>query len=124
LDLAPVRQSGFDAIRKTPEGEQRLQIKGRCVHDDTIKGRMGRIDKGNADWDGVLLVLLDDRLEATVIYEAARSAVVDALEKPGSRSRNERGALGVRQFMSIAQKVWERGAGKQVLPAEASGVIV
>jgi hypothetical protein len=43
----------------------------------------------------VLMVLLDDNFDATEIYEADRESVIDALTVPGSKARNERGALGV-----------------------------
>lgn len=108
LELAPVRQSGYDATRTTSSGIQRLQIKGRCIHNSAIKGRMGRIDTTNLEWDAVLLVLLDNHLEALAIYESGREEVMAALQKPGSKSRNERGALGISQFISIAHVAWKR----------------
>ena len=66
---------------------------------------MGRIDL-TKEWDVCLLVLLDENFEATAIYEADRSAIVDALSTPGSRARNERGQLGVSKFKSIGRKIW------------------
>jgi hypothetical protein len=49
LDLAPPRTAGYDAIRKTPEGQQRIQIKGRAYGEDAEPGqRLGRI-KPDAD---------------------------------------------------------------------------
>ncbi len=107
LELAPVRQSGYDAVRHTPMGQQRLQIKGRCVLPGSKPGqRLGRIDRMNEEWDAVILVLLDEHFDASEIYEADRAAVVAALEEPGSRSRNERGALGISKFKSISRKIW------------------
>jgi hypothetical protein len=44
---------------------------------------------------------LDEALDATAIYEADRELVIAALTAPGSRSRNERGALGVGKSKSI-----------------------
>jgi hypothetical protein len=108
LELAPVRQSGYDAVRVTASGPHRLQVKGRRVRGKGASGRMGRIDRDNQDWDGVLLVLLDENFDATQIFEADRDAVVGVLDKPGSKSRNERGALGVSQFKAIARCVWSR----------------
>ena len=61
---------------------------------------MGSIDI-KKEFDAVLLVLLDGNFDATVIYEAPREAVIVALTKPGSKSRNERGALGISNFKSI-----------------------
>jgi hypothetical protein len=41
------------------------------------------------------MVLLDEDLDALEIYEADRPTVLTALATPGSRARNERGALAV-----------------------------
>jgi hypothetical protein len=60
------------------------------------------------DWDAVLMVLLDDNFDATEIYEATRTAVLKALSAPGSKARNERGALAVNKFKSIAKLRWPR----------------
>jgi hypothetical protein len=54
----------------------------------------------------VLLVLLDETFEATAIYEADRPAVEAALLAPGSKARNERGALAVSKFKSIGRRIW------------------
>jgi hypothetical protein len=104
--LTPARHAGYDAIR--PSDGKRLQIKGRCILPGSGPGqRMGSIDISK-EFDAVLLVLLDAQFDALAIYEADRDAVVAALVAPGSKSRNERGALGVTKFRSIARKIWER----------------
>jgi hypothetical protein len=68
---------------------------------------MGRIDL-KKEWDAVLLVLLDENLEALEMHQAERSAIEAALLKPGSRSRNERGQLAVSKFRSIGKERWTR----------------
>jgi hypothetical protein len=68
---------------------------------------MGRIDV-TQKFDAVLLVLMDEKLNATAIYEASRRAVVAALTAPGSKSRNERRALPVTKFKQIGRLVWAR----------------
>jgi hypothetical protein len=106
LELAAVRTAGYDAIRQS-DG-RRFQIKGRCLSAHAKPGqRIGKIDI-KKDFDGVLLVLMDRDLNATEIYEADRAPVVAALTAPGSRSRNERGALGVAKFKQIGRRVWGR----------------
>jgi hypothetical protein len=106
LTLAAVRQAGYDAIRTTADGEQRLQIKGRCVRPGSEPGqRVGTIDL-NKPWDAVLLVLLDGEFAPTAIYEADRSALTQALTLPGSRARNERGQLSVSKFRAIGEGIW------------------
>ena len=108
IELTPARQAGYDAIDVSNGMTRRLQIKGRCVLPNCKPGqRLGSIDI-NKDWDAVLLVLLDENFDATAMREAERADVVAALNAPGSRSRNERGALGVSKFRSIGKLRWRR----------------
>lgn len=109
MQLAPVRQSGYDAIRLVDGRKQRVQIKGRHMPPGAkMSCRLGRIDRKNEEWDVVLLVLLDEDFDAKVIYEADRSAIVAALEAPGSKSRNERGQMSVTTFKSVGRELWHR----------------
>lgn len=106
LELAPSRTPGFDAIRRTTNGEERIQIKGRAYGDDAKPGqRLGTIKRG-APCDKVLLVLLDNRtLEPREMWEAPYAAVEERLAVPGSKAR-ARGALGVREFKRLSRLVW------------------
>lgn len=113
VELTPARQAGYDAIEIRDGKNVRLQIKGRCVLEGSKPGqRMGAIDI-KKEFDAVLLVLLDGNFEAIAIYEAPREAVVAALMQPGSKSRNERGALGVSKFKSIGSVRWKRVSDAQ-----------
>ena len=56
----------------------------------------------------MLLVLLDQNFDAVEIYEAQRAAVITALSAPGSKARNERGALAISKFKAIGQLRWRR----------------
>lgn len=106
LDLLQARQAGYDAVCIENGLLRRLQIKGRCILPGSKKSqRLGRIDV-KKEFDAVLLVLMDESFNALEIYEADRAPVVAALTAPGSRSRNERGALDVRKFKSIGRRVW------------------
>ena len=105
LELAAVRQPGYDVFRRRGKAIDCLQVKGRCVLSSKRGQRLGRIDL-TKNWDGVLLVLLDPDLEPTAIYEAHRADVERALLVPGSKARNKRGALSVSKFKSIGHKVW------------------
>lgn len=99
LKLTEARQPGYDAI--APDGH-RVQIKTRCMLPGAHSGgRLGRI-KLNHEWDTVMLVLIDADFEPIVIYEALRADIVSALKRPGSKSRNERGALSISKFKAIA----------------------
>lgn len=107
LTLVPPRTEGYDAIRKTPKGQERIQIKGRAFGEDSKPSqRLGRIKHGAA-CDKVLLVLLNNAtLEPVTMWEAPYAAVTKRLLEPGSRARNERGAMSVRDFKKIAKIVW------------------
>jgi hypothetical protein len=108
LLLHPARQAGYDATEMLDDRVVRVQIKGRCILNPLkTTGRMGAIDL-RQPFDNVLLVLLDSEFNAFAMYEASRLKVEAALTLPGSKARNERGALAIRQFMSIATLRWAR----------------
>jgi hypothetical protein len=122
LELTLARQAGYDAIERKDGMTRRLQIKGRCVLPGSKPGqRLGSIDI-TKDWDAVLLVLLDEQFNATAIYEADRAPVIAALSAPGSKSRNERGAMGVGKFRSIGRLVWARDVAVQKVTTRSDGV--
>ena len=103
LELAEARQAGYDAVG--PDG-RRVQIKSRCVLPDSKPGqRIGSI-RFDHEWDTVALILMDQNYEPLAIYEANRAAVKRELLRPGSKSRNERGALGVSKFKTIGGLRW------------------
>lgn len=109
LELTQARQAGYDATEQKDGSLRRLQIKGRCMLPGCKPGqRVGSIDT-KKEWDAVLLVLLDENFEAFEIYEALRGPVIRALTEPGSKARNERGALGVNKFKAIGKLRWKRG---------------
>lgn len=106
VTLAPARQAGYDATELVNGKPRRLQIKGRYLPKGCTPGqRLGSIQPGK-EWDAVLMVLLDSSFNAAEIWEADRSAILAALTVPGSKARNERGALGVAKFKSIGRLRW------------------
>lgn len=108
MELTTARQAGYDAIERINGKTRQLQIKGRCILPDSKPGqRLGGIDTGK-DWDAVLMVLLDENFDAFAIYEAEREPVIVALSAPGSKARNERGALAISKFKSIGKLRWKR----------------
>lgn len=108
LELVVARQSGYDAIRHKNGEEIKIQIKGRCLPANANQGqRLGSIQL-DKEWDTVLLVLMDEDLEVLSIHEATRPAIEKALLAPGSKARNERGALAVSKFKAIGQEVWHK----------------
>jgi hypothetical protein len=54
----------------------------------------------------VLLVSMDEHFIATSIWEADRTAIEGALPAPGSKARNERGALAISKFKNLGRQVW------------------
>ena len=110
VKLTPARNTGFDATERKNGSLRRLQIKSRCLLPNCKPGqRLGSIDI-EKDFDAVLMVLLDENFDATAIYEAERKAVIEAIMHPGSRSRNERWALGVNKFKAIGKLRWKKNA--------------
>lgn len=106
VDLSSARQAGYDATEQVGGRLRTLQIKGRYLPKGCTPGqRLGSI-RTDRDWDAVLMVLLDASFNATEIWEADRPAVLAALAAPGSKARNERGALGVAKFKSIGKLRW------------------
>ena len=106
LKLAEARTAGYDA---TDSAGRRIQIKARSIpRDKKLPGqRIGSIHLDH-EWDVVLLVVMDERFEVRWIFEAARPAIEAALRAPGSKARNERGALSITKFKSIGCQVWPR----------------
>jgi hypothetical protein len=105
LELEPVRTAGLDA--RDPRTGRQYQIKTRAWGADGQgkSQRLGTI-KSTHIFDAVLLVLMDDTYRPTEIWEAERSAVLAALERPGSKARNQRGQLAVSGFRRIGRRVW------------------
>jgi hypothetical protein len=108
LELTPARTAGYDATEIVDGVTRRLQIKSRCILKDSKRSQMTRSIDIAKEFDAVLLVLLDDCFEAFEIYEARRSVVIAALMAPGSKARDERHAMAVSKFKSIARLRWKR----------------
>jgi hypothetical protein len=86
----------------------KIQIKGRVLSEISKIGQRISSIRLIHEWDSLMLVLLDEEYRPVEIYEALRIKVEAALKAPGSKARNERGALGLKKFLSIAQLVWCR----------------
>jgi len=107
LKLTPARHEGYDATEVINGVTRRLQIKSRCILEDSKRSQMCPSINIEKEFDAVLLVLLDENFGAFAIYEAERAPVIAALTAPGSRSRNERGAMAVSKFKSIGKLRWQ-----------------
>lgn len=108
LELAPVRQNGFDVLDRRGGRVRRLQVKGRVLFANAKPGqRLSRISLKHK-WEAALLVILNEDFEPQLIYEATRAAISKAMLAPGSKARNERGQLGLSKFKSIGKIVWPK----------------
>ena len=106
LKLSPARTAGYDAFRIVRGRKLKYQIKGRVILPHSLPGqRVGGI-KLDHSWHRVVLVILDQDFEPLEMYETTRRRIEDALKKPGSKARNERGALAVSAFKRISHRVW------------------
>ena len=54
----------------------------------------------------MVLVIMNELYEVQSMFEAERDAIEVALTAPGSKARNERGALSLAKFKSIGRQVW------------------
>ena len=103
LELADARSPGYDA---TDKKGRKIQIKARRIpRKKKLSGQVGSI-RLKHEWDCVMLILFDERFEPQAIYEARRVPLEAALTKPGSKARNERGALAITKFIALGRKVW------------------
>lgn len=105
LELGTARTDGYDAIRHDGPNK-RVQIKSRWKREGVRPHDRVSTINISKEFDSVMLVLMRGDYEVYEIWEAGRQAVIDRLTAPGSKSRNERGQMGVSQFKSIADKVW------------------
>lgn len=115
LKLDPVEKDsgGHDALGTENEWRGlRIQIKGRAIFDESKKNqRIGQL-KLEKEWDGLVLVVMNEEFEPVEMYFAARGEVEAALSHDSSRS--ERGAMSLARFRNIAQLVWTAEQGKLV----------
>ena len=107
LTLADARQEGYDATRMVDGGRQTIQIKGRWKQSGRNWGRVPSINT-EKDFDVVLLILMTGSYDLFEIWEASREKIIERLDEPGSKARNERRSMAVSQFKTIAARVWPK----------------
>lgn len=104
---------GYDAVGLHAERQgMRYQIKGRAIYDEAKGGqRIGQI-RLNQEWDAILLVLLDEELRPSTIYEASRDEIEATMHEHQESRRSNRGAMSVARFKNIARLVWDCREGE------------
>ena len=112
LKLNAEQNTGYDAIGTGAREGLKVQIKGRVVG-DTVKPshRVGQF-RTEADWDLLIVSLMDDDFKAMEMYQATRDEIIDALN-PDSK-RNKRGAISIAKFKIISELVWTQETGTDV----------
>lgn len=73
LELTPARQEGYDAIETANGVTRRLQIKGRCILEESKRSQTCPSINIVKNFDAVLLVLLDQDFEAFAITKPNES---------------------------------------------------
>jgi len=105
LTAADGSEKAVDAILATASGVQKLQIKARVIFDPQKSGyRVGQLNL-QANWDWLLLVLMDERYETTEIYRLPKAVLVRELGD-ARHLKKARGAISVRKFKAIAERCW------------------
>ena len=113
LELLKSPELGYDALGRGARDGLRIQIKGRAIFDENKSGqRIGQL-KLEQDWDRVVLVLMDEDLEAFEIYEASREEIVTALDESVPSKRSKRGIMSVAKFKMIGHLAWTRENGTE-----------
>jgi len=109
LERPAAPTAGCDAVRRSPDKTENIQIKGRVVFEDG-KGvpRIGQV-KLEQDWDETVLVLMDQDYEPVEIYGAPRSIIEATL---AGKSANKRGAMTIAQFKIIGARLWPDPAAR------------
>lgn len=108
LELNKTAISGYDAVGRGFRKGQLIQIKGRAIYNDSKSNqRLGQI-KLDQQWDCLLLVLMNEELEAFEIYAANRDEIKNALIEKTSSTRSKRGIMSIAKFKAISHLVWSR----------------
>ncbi len=113
LELLNTATTGYDALGRGEREGKKIQIKGRAIFDEARSGqRIGQL-KLDQEWDSVVLVLMDENLEAYEIYEADRNEIMASINESGASNRSKRGLMSVAKFRVISQLVWSREKGDE-----------
>ncbi len=101
--------NGYDALMSYNDEEIKVQIKGRAIFDETKSGhRLGQL-KLEQEWDGIVLVVMNDKFESVEIYFCHRDEIESALAES---TPNKRGSLTLARFKIIADLVWTTEEGR------------
>lgn len=99
-------ERAVDALWDTAQGVERVQVKGRVIFDVKKSGqRVGQLNL-DAEWNRVLLVLMNEDYQCTRIYSVMKNTLLSALTETSNGKTNVRGAISVKKFQAIADLLW------------------
>lgn len=108
LGLSPLEspERAVDALWLTPEGEKKVQVKGRVIFEPKKSGyRVGQFNL-DADWHIIVLVLMNQDYETYQIYRLERERLLEIIADEKEGKKNARGAMSVKKFIAISQLCW------------------
>lgn len=108
LKLSPLdsQERAVDALWATPEGNKKVQVKGRVIFEPTKSGyRVGQFNL-DADWDIIVLVLMNQDYETYRIYRLDRERLLEVIAGVEGGKKNVRGAMSVKKFAAVSQLCW------------------
>ncbi len=107
LEPLPARTGGYDALRRTADGVERIRIVGKTFDPATKSGRHIGAIRLDAACDIVILVLLDEAtLDLFEIWEATFAAITIRPAPGGETGRDDRDAIAVSDFKHIGRRIW------------------
>lgn len=111
LELKPAAKdaNGHDALMEYNNEEIKVLIKGRAIFDETKSGhRLGQL-KLEQEWDGIILVVMNDQFETVEIYFCHRDEISTALSET---TPNKRGSITLARFKIISELIWTAEEGR------------
>tara|TARA_Y100001954_G_C15517434_1_gene457577 strand:+ start:184 stop:588 length:405 start_codon:yes stop_codon:yes gene_type:complete len=104
LELKPARTKGFNAT--DPDGKK-YEIKVRCVRQNKSNSQQTSKINIDAEWDYLLLILMNPDFEPLEIHRAKFMDVKRAICEPSSTARNKRQTPLISMVKSIGKRIWK-----------------
>ena len=99
---------GHDAVWENDGQTFKIQIKGRTILQENKSGhRLGQL-KLEQEWDGIMLVVMNDLFAPQEIYFCHREEIEEALS---DSEPNKRGSMSLAKFKIIAELIWTQEDG-------------
>ncbi|MBL4711606.1 MAG: hypothetical protein JKX75_03755 [Gammaproteobacteria bacterium] len=100
----------YDAVGNGIREGQRVLIKSRVIGESINSShRIGQLNT-DANWDIVIVSLMNNKFEPLEIYQLNKKQVIHALTKSGMK-RSKRGAISVAKFRIIGELLWTNENG-------------